>query len=327
MPSPSASLATQRPDLGGSLEEFDLAMDRMGFIGHRVMPVFESGVQAGTFGRIPLEELLQERETKRSPRSGYSRGDWNFETDSFACEEHGHEEAVDDNEAKLYKDYFRAEEIATARAYDAVLRNAEKRIATALYDTNVWTGASLTTGINNEWDDFTNAVPITDVNSASQTMWDNSGLWPNALIVNYKQFKNLRQCDQITDAIASSGAGDSIVQSRITAQMVAQALDLDFILIGKAAKNTAAKGQPASISPIWSDEYAMLCRVAVTDDLSEPCIGRTIHWGDDGSMAEGRVESYREERLRGDVVRVRHQVDEKTMYIQAGHLFSNVTTI
>lgn len=325
MPAPSASLATQRPDLGGSLEEFDLAMDREGFIGHRVMPVFDSGVQAGTFGRIPLEELLQTRDTKRSPRSGYSRGDWNFETDSFSCEEHGHEEAVDDNEARMYKDYFRAEEIATARAYDAVLRNAEIRVASALYNTTTFTGSALTTALSNEWDDATNATPITDVDTACRVMWDNSGLWPNALVLNYKQFKNLRLCDQVTDAIASSGAGDSILQSRITAAMVAQALDLDFLLIGKAAKNTAAKGQSASISPVWSDEYAMLCRIATTDDLSEPCIGRTIHWADDGSEVDGRVESYRDESVRGDRVRVRHQVDEKVMYVQAGHLFSNVT--
>ena len=58
MPSPTSSLATQRPDLSASLEEFDAAMDRQGFIGQRVLPIFDVAVQAGNMGRIPIEQLL-----------------------------------------------------------------------------------------------------------------------------------------------------------------------------------------------------------------------------------------------------------------------------
>ena len=60
MPNPSEALATQRPDLAQSLEEFDLEADRAGFIGLDILPVFEVDVQAGNFGIIPLEQLLQE---------------------------------------------------------------------------------------------------------------------------------------------------------------------------------------------------------------------------------------------------------------------------
>jgi len=71
----------------------------------------------------------------------------------------------------------------------------------------------------------------------------------------------------------------------------------------------------------------MVCRVATGNDMREACIGRTFHWGQDGSSVGGTVESYRDEVVRGNVIRVRHDVDEVILYPQAGHLLSNVTTI
>ena len=73
-------------------------------------------------------------------------------------------------------------------------------------------------------------------------------------------------------------------------------------------------------------EYAMVCKVATGRDFREPCIGRTFHWSADGSSIGGTVESYRDETVRADIIRVRHDVDELVLYPQAGHLLSNITT-
>lgn len=326
MPSPATSLATLRPDLAESFMEFDLMAEMAGYVGTRVFPVVEVARQAGNFGKIPLEQLLKNRETKRAPGAGYSRSNWTFDDAAYACMEHGAEEPVDDREAEMYADYFDAEVIAAQRAMADVLRNAEKRIADAVFNTTTWTGASLTTGITHEWDDATNAVPITDVEAAVRKIYDNSGLWANALVINRKVFRNLRLCDQIRERITSDGAGSSELPGNITVQQLAQAFDLDFVIVAGGSRNTANEGQTASISQIWSDEYAMVCRVATTSDFREPCIGRTFHWGADGSSIGGTVETYREEAVRSDIVRVRHDVDEIVLYAEAGHLLSNITT-
>lgn len=325
MPSPSSALATLRPDLGGSLEEFNLAMDRQGFIGLRVLPVFETQVQASPFGKIPIAQLLQNRETARSPGGGYSRGSWTFSTDSFACAEHGAEEPIDDRQAQLYASYFDAEVVATERARDVVLRNAERRIASAIFNTSTWTGASLTTAVSTEWSTVATAVPITDVNAARQKVWDGCGMWPNALILNRVAFHNLRNCTQIKDAIASSGAGFPTRARDVTVQQLAEVFDLDYILVAGAAKNTATEGQSVSLSQVWSSEYAMVARIATTNDIQEPCLGRVFHWGQDGSEIGGTVETYRDETVRSDIVRCRHDVDEKVLYAACGHLLSNIT--
>lgn len=324
MPSPSSSLATLRPDLAESFVEFDLAMNRAGFVSHRVYPIVEVASQSGNFGKIPIEQLLQQRDTKRGPGSGYARGEFTFETATYACQEHGAEEPVDDREAKMYMKYFDAEQVAALRAYSAVLVNAEQRVADAVF--NATTYASNTTGITNEWDDSANAVPLTDVEAAVQAVYDASGLWANALIINRKVFRNLRNCDQVIDRINSAGAGSPSKASDVTEAMLSAVFDLEHIIVAGSSKNSATEGQAASPAQIWSDEYAMVCRVATSDDFKEPCIGRTFHWSEDGSSVGGTVETYRDEIVRSDITRVRHDVDEVDLYVPAGHLLSNATT-
>lgn len=325
MPSPSSSLASQRNDLASSLMAFDTAMDREGYIASKVLPVVDVAKQAGNFGKIPLAQLLQERETARAPGGGYSRGKWKFDPATYACDEHGAEEPVDDREAKMYAEYFDAELVSTERAYASVLRNQEKRVADLIFNTTTWTGSSLTTAVGTPWSTIATAVPITNVEAAVQKVYDGSGLKANALICNWKVFRNLRNCTQIVDRIASAGAGSATKASDITPQMLAQVFDLDFVFVAGGSKNTAAEGQTATVGQIWSSSYAMVCRVATGSDFREPCIGRIFHWAEDGSTIGGTVESYREEQTRSNIVRVRHDVDELVLYAQAGHLLSNIT--
>jgi hypothetical protein len=70
----------------------------------------------------------------------------------------------------------------------------------------------------------------------------------------------------------------------------------------------------------------MIARIATGVDMREPGVGRTFHWSGDGSSIGGTVETYRDETVRGDVVRVRHQVQEKRLYTEAAFLLGNITT-
>ncbi len=322
--------AITRLDLSSTFTEFDLAMSRLKFIGHRILRPRLVGVQAADVGKIPLEALLQTHDTGRAPGAGYSRGDFEFEKFNFATDEHGWEEPMDDRQIKLFGDMFDAESVHAQRAMDFVLRNYEIAVAAAIYNTTTWTGATLTTSLTHEWDDPTNAVPIANIEAARRKVRAVSGLEPNALICNRDQLWNLRRTDEITDLLKYSGHADP---TKLFADSIAALLDLEHIIVAGGQKNTANEAQTASLSSVWSDEYAMVCRVAETDDPQEPCIGRTFLWteenagpGTDEGMAV-LLEEYREEATRGSVLRARNDRDLVVMYKEAGHLLSNVTTI
>lgn len=323
MPSPSSVLSTQRPDLASSFEAFDLEAEKANYIGTRVAPIVTTASQAGNFGKIPLGELLQQSDTKRMPGSGYARGRFTFLPATYSCEEHGHEEPIDDREEKMYGSYFDAERIAAARAFNAVLRNAEMRWAAALFNTTTWTGASLTTAAGTPWSTIATAVPMTDVEGAVTKIYDGSGLWPNALILSRKCFRNLRRCASIIDLVKYSGFVDTRA-GNITEEVLAQVFDLKYVIVAGGSKNTATEGQTATPGQIWSSTQAMVARVAETNDPKEPCVARTFHWAEDGSDIDGRFESYRDETVRSDIIRVRHDVDEIVMYTQAAHLLTSL---
>ena len=322
MPSPSSALTTQRPELNVCLQEFDVMMDAENFVGQQVMPPFDVQKQAGTFGKIKLKSLLQNRDTSRASGAGYNRGNWEFEDASYATKEQGLESLLDDREREMYADYFDAATICTIRAQRAILENQEKRIAAKVFNSSTYSP----TNITNEWDDYSNATPINDVEAKVQAIWSASGLWPNTMIINRKVFRNLRNCAQIIDRLKYQGFQD-VRAEMITVQALAAVFDIRKLLVAGGVQNIANEGQDASISSIWSDEYCWIGRTATSQDFKEPCVGRIFHWTADGSQNRGLVESYREEQSRSEVFRVRHDVDEVELHTTSGGLLGNVTTI
>jgi len=324
MPAPSTTLTQYRPDIG-TLFQWDAMAARRGFIAQRVLPTFESAVQAGTYGIVPLKQLLKEPQVGRNDRGDYNRSGFTFQDTSFATKERGIEVPMDDRQARMYRQFFDFEVACTEAALDIVLRAAEKRVADAIF--NATTFASYTAAVSNEWDDYTNATPVTDVETAVRAVWAVTGLWPNSLIVNKKVFRNLRMCDEVTDKIASTGAGVSIEPGKITAAMLATVFDLEQVVVADAARDSANEGQAVTVAATWSDEYAMVARLnGPSDGIEVPGLGRTIHWGEDGSTIGGTVERYYSDESRSEIVRARHDVEEKIVYTACGYLLSNITT-
>lgn len=324
MPAPSASLSTLRPDLAGSLMEFNLAMRGAGFIANRVAPVFEAATPSGSYGLIPIEQLLKIGDTKRANGSGYNRGSWTFTKGTFACDEHGWEEPVDDRARRMYRNYFDAELIAAQRARNMVMQNYEIRVAALLFNATTFT--SYTSAVTTEWSTGASATPVDDVQTAKSAVRLQCGMRPNALIICRTVFDNLRQCDQVMDRIAAQGAGTGIKQADVTQALMAQVFDLEEVIVAEEIKDSALEGQDVSLAEIWDDEYAMVARIGRNpNDFQDPGVARTIHWSEDGSQIGAVIESYRDEAARSDIIRARMDSDEIVPYVEAGYLLSNIT--
>lgn len=326
MPSPSSTLASLRPDLAGSLQEFALDMASQGFVGLQVAPVVEVDKPTGNRGVIPIEELLKPVDTRRAPGSEYKRAHYTFTADTFACEEHGVEEPVDRREAAMYRDYFDAELLAAQRARRTVMASYEARVAALVQSTSTWTGSLLTTAVSTPWSTTASATPLDDVENAKLLVFANSGLIANALIVGWKTYKRLRlntTSNQIVDRIKACGLYNPALKY-LSAAVLAELFDVRYFIVAGAVYNSAAEGQTFAGKTIWSNDRCMVARIAETSDPREPCIARTFHWGEDGSTIGGLVESYYDERCRSDVVRCRMDTDEVIMYPEAGHLLTNV---
>lgn len=326
MPAPSTSLSTLRPDLA-SFFEFDLEANRRGLIALQVAPVVEVALQADNPGKIPIEQLLKVGAGRpRGSGAAYDRGSWTFTTWSYATLDYGWGEPLDDRDRARYQYLVDAEAVCVARAYNNVLLNAEIRMATMIFDTSTWTGASLYTDVGTtEWaqTNWATATPIAHVEAAVRKVWDNSGIWPNALVLNRTKYRDLRQCTEIRERIVASGAGTPAKASDITQEMLASVFDLDYVIVAGSAKDSATEGQDTTVASIWGD-YAMVCKVATGADIREPCIARTFHWSEAGSQIGGVIKQYREEDKHSDIFEVSHDVAEVVMYTELGHLIAGI---
>lgn len=317
MPRPTSGTTVARPELKAiALEYLEAQAD---FIGIDILPYFDVQQQSGTYPVLPVEALLNIPNTKRAPRGNYGRDDWEFENDNFDCVENGWEEPVDDVEEKLFRRFFDAEEIAMMRAVGIILRVQEKRIADMLFNANNFTPVSVTA----EWDTGATATPIKDCKAGRKAVHDACGLEPDTLIIAYDTFLDLGICDEIVDRIKFTNP--DVKRGDIAPSLLAQALGVNRVSVGKGMYNTAKKGQTAVLSQLWNHEYAMLCVTNANRDLKKPCVGRTFKWVAD-APENTMVESYREEAIRSTVIRVRQHTDEEIILSVAAYLMDNIHT-
>jgi hypothetical protein len=317
---PKSDAATYRPDLGQAVMEF-VEGSTMGFIGLEVMPIFKTAVNASTYPVIPMEALLDAPDADRAPRGKYQRDDFDYERGQFQTAEKGVEEPVDDSERSLFDQESpgMADLVATERAYKKILRSQEKRIADKMFNAVNFTANAVT----NEWDDYTNAVPVQDVNDAVLAFRLQCGMLPDALIIAYSTFVNLKTCDEVVDKLKYTYPGIDL--NKMNSQHLADIFNVPRVLVGGAVYNSGGKGVSGTVTDIWSNEYAQLVKISSGPDISQPGVGRTFLWTED-SPQNPIVESYREEQSRSDIFRVRHHVDE--CFIQSkdtsGTVVSNV---
>ncbi len=344
----SPSTAITRLDLSISYAEFSLIANMQKFIGLQVLPPLGVAQEAAEFLKIKIATLLTKiEETKRKPLAGYARDTYEWDTDNYAVEEHGVEEPVDDATVEKYGDVVRTELIATMRAINRVLQRLEYDIAAAVFNTGTWTGAALTTAIGVPWTTAATADPIADIDAAHEKVSAGCGEDANTLVLTKKGFTSMIRTARL-EGLLKYDASELLValnngqNQKMVSEIVSGLKDLlqvEKILVGRGFKNTADKGQVASMSRQWDNTKAMLCCVkddGLDGDLQNPSpqIGRTIFTNknneplpgsDDAGLGSLIMEEYREDATRGTIIRPRNKRQVKILHAAAGHLLTAVT--
>ena len=342
------STAITRLDLSLTYQEFALLANQKKFIGLRVLPPIAVEQEAADFAKIELESLLSKvEETKRAPRAAYNRDTWEWGKDSYNVEEHGVEEPVDDASVERYGDVVRVEQLATMRAINRVLMRLEYDIAAAVFNTTTWTGASLTTTVGTPWTTKASADPVANIDAAHLKVNAGCGEDANTLVLTKKAFTAMLRTDRL-ESLLKYDASELLIalnsgqNTNFVADVMAglkQLLQVQNILVGRGFKNTADKGQSATLARVWDDTMAMLCCVhddGIDGDLENPMpqIGRTIFstkngeplpGSDDAGFGSLLIDEYRDESVRGSIVRPRNKRQVKILHPEAGHLLQAVT--
>jgi hypothetical protein len=285
--------------------------DAKGFIGGRLFPRFNTGLQSAAYYVFDEANMLNwPTNIQRAPSAPYSRSLMKLSDDSYNCREFGHEEPVDDGERAKYSIALDADAAAARRAANVILCNAELRVKT-----KATSAAVPTTTPGTKWDQA-NSDPIGDVDAAKEAIVKATGMQANVMTINYDVYKVLKEHVKITDKIKYTQRGI------VTLDVMAAVFQLDEILLAYTVQNTANEGQAATPNFIWGDGVVIAHRES-GQDLMAPNFGRSFAWtqftGQDGML----VDTYREDRVKSDVHRAAQWVDEKIVGAKCGYYLSD----
>jgi len=305
---PTEGTPVYRPDLGAVIEE-GLGFEDMGFIGMQLMPSLPVLDDAGSFLVLPEEAFNSMEDTSRAARGAYNRSDWTYEEGIYHTREQGHEEPIDDSERKKLErraGSISVDNLAVKRARGIIARGQEQRIANLIQNESNFYTESASAAINAE---SSPGNPIEIVRDGVAYMRKTYGIIPNVVQMNWLLFESLKVNSFVVDRLKYTFPGIDI--EKLSAAQVAHMLDVPQVLIGGAQYNAATqnKKKTVTLTEFWDPNYIFLGLVSHSDDELDPCCGRTFVWTED-SAEEPVVETYREEQIRSDIYRVRHQVGE-----------------
>ncbi len=319
------STAIVRWDLALNYNQFDLLANRKGFVALKIMPIIMVALQNSNFLKVKIASLLEKIEdTRRAPNGEYKPSDFEFDTDTYATEDHGVTEPLDDRQIKIYASLINAEMIHRNRAINRMLMAFENEVIAYVQNTANFSHA----GVNTSWATHSSAQPVDDVMAAIEAVETACGSTPRSMTLGRKTMRNLKQCTQVIERVKYAGFTDPTLPDSEALKALCELFEMDRINIANGFKNTVQKGAgTAVLGRMWDPNITLIHHSTdAGQDLNapEPRIGNTLCWSEEAAGMDGEemaviVEEYRTEKTRGSEIRARGDYVVKSLHNEAGY--------
>ena len=227
--------------------------DDMGFIAEQILPMV---AVRETTGLVPAYGTSHLRlvNTVHVGVGKYARVDTQvLSSSTYEIIDHGLVEVLTDNVRRNTPTPFDAEIDITTALTSMQHLGKEKALADLLFSTATVTQNTTLTG-NNRYNNRSHAdsTPIEDRDVAFAAVEDAEGVTPNVAVMNRKTARALRTHQQLLDSLGFKSARPN----GLSMTELANALDVDRVLIGDAKYESAAEGQTSSLANVWGNDLA-----------------------------------------------------------------------
>jgi hypothetical protein len=310
--------ATIRHDLNTVVMEASQA-DKF-YIGPKLLPFYGVDAKSGIYPKLTkaISELLKPGSTDRERSGSYGRIKRAWTNDTYDTQDRGIEEEIDDVDVKDISRWFDLEAITAKTVLRAMMLAQEIRAAAAIFNTTNFGAATNSTVAYTEANIAT-IDAVQDIQIAIQKIVNNAEI-PNTIVMTPNVFNRLRRSTLMKSFIT----GVNLPAANITANTIQQAFaanGIEQVLIGAAPYDSSVKKgtQVYTAANIWADTYIWVGRVASGDPYNGGA-GRTLGWNAEGGQFV--TETYREEKIRSNIVRVRQHTIEKIIDSSCGTLIA-----
>jgi hypothetical protein len=288
------------------------ALNKIGenrFVGTQIMPVREVPFKNGDYPVFDSDQFDLNASEVRSAGSAFPRRDFNYTKQSYACVQYALEGVLPDEDASEANDdgiSDAAGAIAQKLQRDLMVGH-EVRVAAALAGAG-FTTAATTAALSSA----STATPIKDIQGAVEGLNAN-GFFDNVtLVMEQSIYNELLNTDDVRNIFNGNG-------TYVDLDILKAATGVNNIIVCPTRFNSADKGAAASRTKIWStSEYYVLSIAG--GDFANGGFGRTLAYPDGGGVFT--AETYRDEPIKSDVLRVYNTVDEVIINSNAGQKLS-----
>ncbi len=277
------------------------ALNKIGenkFVGTQLLPIRNAPTKNGDYPVFDDDQFDLNASQVRSSGSAFARRDFDYSKQSYACQQYALEGVLPDEDASLASDNGisdAAGSIAQKLQRDIMVGH-ELRVAALM--TSAGFNGTPVTGAKEMSD--ADAKPIIDIQNAVERLNAN-GFYDNlSLMMELSLFNEMLNTPDVRGIFNGNG-------QYTNRQVLRDAFGVSNIIILPTRYNSAAKGAAASRSKIWEDDEYFVGQVA-GGDFSNGGFGRTIAYSADGGAFT--AETYRDEPIKSDVLRVYNSVDE-----------------
>lgn len=298
------------------------------FIATQVFPIVPVAKQTDLYRTYDRSFWMREEAQLRAPGTESAGGGYTQTTASYHADVYAFHKDIDDQTRANADADVDLETDATRYVSRQLLLKLEGRFVGDFLTTGLWTGAATgtdQTGVSGvpianqfkQWND-PSSTPIEDLSRLIDQMHEKTGYRPNRLVLGAKTEVEIKNHPDILSRIIPSG------RYMGSAELLAELIGVDRVVIARGTRNTAAEGVTAAYSYYFS-KGAWLGYSAPAPSVMEPSAGYMFAWtgytgaGEVNGLGTGsRIKRMRMEHLNSDRIEGEMSIGTKVVAPELG---------
>ncbi|HHV7519295.1 TPA: phage capsid protein [Burkholderia orbicola] len=281
-----------------------------------------SSLAKPTFGYqyYPPTQQFTVPDTKVGRRSQVNQVEFNGKRVTSETEDYGLDHALPQTDLDDAPDNTNLEALTTEMLAGLILLDRESRVSRTVFDPATYKGNAENVAATDRFDN-----PNSDPLEFLLEVLDRPIMRPNVAVLGQSEWRALRQHPVIAKAVHGN-AGD---KGAATRAQVAELLEIDQILVGRARVNLSKPGQQAKIAPAWSGGMSLLYQDTAAAKIAGVVDGANVTFGftaEYGTRIAGAEYDSKIGLRGGRRVRVGESVKEVVCAPELGFFLKDVIT-
>jgi hypothetical protein len=299
--------------------------DQNEYIASKFAPIVPVSQISGVYFKYSKRTFFENPTKKWTPGSKMAGGQMDMDTNgSYSCLFRAYEYPLPAHLAAAQDSMVMLERAVTEKVTRALLLDREIQIATDMFATGKWTGATELAGQATAdsthavyWDDYANSDVLANIKTAKLAVKVSTGMTPNTLTVNEQVYEVLRLHPQMKEIYKYTQP------AVMTEELISKALGLDKILIGKAVYMSSDEGAADALGYVFG-KHALVSYVAPQVGLMTPTAAAIFSFTGMTGGFDPAVERVPDRRTHADYFQAYSCYDDKIVAPTMGAFFLSI---